>query len=160
MHEVVGEYNTPQEVYTKESQVWSLLLSTGRTKRHQKCRGGEEEEERKSCRKTPKILLPEQDSLWQAHPVRRILHRTSSHWSHLAPNCKNLLPVMEEPCIILKKTSKVNYEINHSVWPLWRSTDIVHMIKLGKYSNATDFRLGRGEVVSREDDDDAEEGVT
>lgn len=62
------------------------------------------------------------------------------------PNRGKLAPAMEGPYTILRQTSPVNYEIDRSVQPLGRGTDIVHISKLRLYHPPSHATLGGGGV--------------
>lgn len=69
-----------------------------------------------------------------------VLYETPWH-----PNNGKLSSIMEGPYKILRKVSPVNYEINRSVFPLGRNSDIVHVSKLRRYFVPSELRLSRGE---------------
>lgn len=52
---------------------------------------------------------------------------------------------MEGPYTVLRKISAVNYEIDRSVAPLGRQTDIVHVGRLRRYYPPLHQTLSRGE---------------
>lgn len=69
-----------------------------------------------------------------------VLYETPWH-----PNRGKLSAIMEGPYTIIRKISTVNYEIDRTVAPLGRQTDIVHVGRLRRYHPPLHLRLSRGE---------------
>ncbi|RWS23870.1 Retrotransposable element Tf2 protein type 3-like protein [Leptotrombidium deliense] len=62
------------------------------------------------------------------------------------PNNGKLTPAMEGPFLILKKISRVSYEVNRPVRPLGRNSDVIHISKIRRYLPPDEFSLAAGEM--------------